>query len=77
MLLKYVIIRYTSVESFDRKISKISKSVVNDFGLLMAHIFVKIWIYTNIKSSFIINWIIAQEGVIVQNKIVQLDRTHV
>lgn len=77
MLLKYVIIRYTSVESSDRKISKISKSVVNDSGLLMAHIFVKIWIYTNIKSSFIINWIIAQEGVIVQNKIVQLDRTHV
>lgn len=42
MLLKYVIIRYASVESSDRKISKISKSVVNDFGLLMAHIFVKI-----------------------------------
>lgn len=77
MLLKYVIIRYTSIGSSDRKISKISKSVVNDFGLLTAHIFVKIWIYTNIESSFIINWIIAQEGAIVQNKKVELDRTHV
>lgn len=77
MLLKYVIIRYTSVKCSDRKISKISESVVNDFGLLTVYIFVKIWIYTNIKSSSIVNWIIAQEGTIVQNKKVQLDRARV
>lgn len=74
MLLKYVVIKYTSIGSSDRKISK---SVVNDFGLLTARIFVKIWIYANTKSSFIINWIIAQEGAIVRNKKVELDRTHV
>lgn len=39
MLLKYVVIKYTSIGSSDRKISK---SVVNDFGLLTARIFVKI-----------------------------------